>query len=376
MKFQRQKLYNILGNPLVTLFKQCNVIVAGGAITSIFCNRDIVDIDVYVRSEKDLVALVSRLYRDYAVLCHTSKATLFINGTTQVQVIHIGYFESAEDIFVNFDFTVCMGAYDFSTETFVLHPDFLLHNSQRIMEFNGDTKFPLMSALRVQKYKEKGYGISKAEFLKIVIACMDLQVTSYAELKEHLGGMYGLNMDKLFDETKPFSLKDAMDQLSNLYLSDDYYKEPTKLPYDSVDDLIDNILKKPCRYFEYNGTKYLVRSSGNAKSTSEIPENTTKISVREYFAGLGLTKYVKAVDGKYFSYWDKTFEYVLGETVVGRGNRGTGIFCGVGGRALQYGGNDDATLISLELIDDSDVIRIESDGAVELRKAKFVRVIQ
>lgn len=374
MKYQRQKLYNIIGDPLVTLFKQCNVIVAGGAITSIFCNREVVDIDVYVRSEKDLVALVTRLYKDYYVLCHTSKATLFINREPQVQVIHIGYFESAEDIFVNFDFTVCMGAYDFSIETFVLHPDFLLHNSQRIMEFNGDTKFPLMSALIVQKYKDKGYGISKAEFLKIIIACMDLQVTSYAQLKEHLGGMYGFNMDKLFDETKEFSLKDAMAQLSNLYLSDDYYKEPTKLPFESVDYLIDNILKKPCKYFESNGAKYLIHSSGNIKRVTVTPENSLRITPKEYFAEHRLIKYVKAVDGKYFSYHDKTFEYPLGETVTARGNFGAGIFCGLNERALIYEGNDGATLIELEFIDDNDILYI-NDSVVQLRKAKFVKVL-
>lgn len=43
---EKKKLKQTLGDNAWELFKQAGVFVAGGAVTSVFCNREINDIDI------------------------------------------------------------------------------------------------------------------------------------------------------------------------------------------------------------------------------------------------------------------------------------------------------------------------------------------
>lgn len=62
-EFEKNKLYQHLedGTPslksLIQDFKDQKVMIAGGAITSLFCNREINDIDVYFRTEEAALPL-------------------------------------------------------------------------------------------------------------------------------------------------------------------------------------------------------------------------------------------------------------------------------------------------------------------------------
>jgi hypothetical protein len=48
-EFEKNKLYSILGKSLVENLKCCHAYIAGGTITSLFCNREYNDIDIYFR---------------------------------------------------------------------------------------------------------------------------------------------------------------------------------------------------------------------------------------------------------------------------------------------------------------------------------------
>jgi hypothetical protein len=192
-QFEKNKLYAYLGEDLVKVLKHHKGFIAGGTITSLFCNREINDVDVYFRDEESILGFLNEVWSGGRhVVSHTKKATQLMYDDINLQVIHFQYFNRSEEIFNTFDFTTCMGCYDFDTEHFTLHPDFLKHNSQRILKFNSETAFPIVSLLRVQKYEKKGYSISKPEFIRIILTCMNLAIESYDELKEQLGGMYGI----------------------------------------------------------------------------------------------------------------------------------------------------------------------------------------
>lgn len=180
LTYEKSKLYDYLDN-MIDELKDAKVFVAGGLITSLFCNREINDIDIYFRDKESFISFMYKMYNGSTIWSHTKKATLFVKDDKHAQLIHFKFFESAQDIFDTFDFTVCMGCFDFATEEFIFHPDFLRHNSQRILEFNPNTAYPIVSALRIQKYEKKGYRISKPEFLKVILACLKLQITSYDE---------------------------------------------------------------------------------------------------------------------------------------------------------------------------------------------------
>lgn len=316
--FEKNKLYAYLGKHLVSFMKDYNAYVAGGTVTSLFSNREINDVDVYFPNERKAIAFLSHLIEDGAwVVSHTKKATQLMYDEKNVQVIHFDYYETAEELFSSFDYTVCMGLYDFSTEEYVLHDDFLKHNSQRILKYNPKTSYPIVSMLRIQKYEDKGYKVSKPEFVRVVLSCMNLEINSYEELKDHMGGLYGENFDKLFEdvEDEDFDLEVAINKLADLALSEDYFKMPESKEYE-LDEIIKNISKEPLTYIETKNKKLIINYFGELAEVNEVPENHIKVDAEEYFSNNKLYKYVKKQDGRYMSFYNNSFEYKLCDQIV------------------------------------------------------------
>ena len=178
MQYQNElrKIKSLVSEDTWEILQMSNAIIAGGAITSVFCNRDVNDLDVYFRNEEDFCVFLDLVFGGgfHLVACHmTNRSILFRDKVTKqdVQVIVYKFFENELAIFNDYDFTCNMGALSFGwkergypeDEQFVLHSKFMQHNSQRYLEFNTGTAYPLISALRVSKYAEKGYNISKAQ---------------------------------------------------------------------------------------------------------------------------------------------------------------------------------------------------------------------
>lgn len=154
-KFEQKKLKEYLKEDLYKYLKKYNCIIAGGFITSLFTKKDVNDVDIYFRSREELSKFLRNEMRNQWVISATDKAILLKKNGIEIQLIYFKYYKNAKEIFKTFDFTVCMGAYDFKKEEFVLHEDFLKHNSQRMLVFNTKTSFPIISALRIDKYKNK-----------------------------------------------------------------------------------------------------------------------------------------------------------------------------------------------------------------------------
>lgn len=385
-QFEEKKLKSLLGGA-VELFKKYNAFVAGGAITSIFTNNEINDIDVYVRNEDDLLGLIEELF-DYCgdkVLSSTKKSTLFAYEELLIQVIHFKCFETVEDIFDSFDFTSVMGAYDFKNDKFCFHDDFMKHNSQKIIKFNSNTAYPLISALRIQKYEGKGYKISKAEYLRIVMTCMKLDINSYEELQDHLGGMYGVNLDKLFDDIKddPFDLQKAIDKLAEITLSDEYFEKPDFDFIYELDDVISKISPKAIKYVEFKGKTYRVHSSGEIEYESKKYENHTMLDIKDVFKENKLYKFVtKNEDGTYSSYYDDKFTYKIGEMAEATGETGS-YSCDKGKLHFNvkekiekstYYNKKDKVLLEV-MFNTDDLIDIDNSQKVTARKVYVVREV-
>ncbi|WP_064199078.1 hypothetical protein [Brevibacillus brevis] len=315
-KFEKGKLYDYLGKELVRDLIKAKAYIAGGTITSLFCNREINDLDIYFRNEHSMIEFLEGIWdeNDSWVVALTKKSILLVKDQQQIQLVHDRTYETAEEIFKAFDFTVCMGCFDFATESFVLHEDFMKHNSQRQLRFNHQTLYPIVSSLRINKYKEKGYSIAKSEFLKVMLSCMKLNIDSYEELKKHLGGMYGINLDKIFDETKEFSLEDAIIQLCDLHFNEDYYVKPIHTEFKNLEDIIARISKE-LNYIVLNDDIYRINADGTLRELEEKPENGTEVDKNEYFAGRKFYKFVQKKDDKYYSFYDENFEYMIGAEI-------------------------------------------------------------
>jgi hypothetical protein len=254
-EFEKKKLLNSLNEDILELLKNEQCIIAGGSITSLFTRNEINDIDIYFRSKESLINALKEIKEQSTIMAFTDKATMFVKDSSEYayQFIHFKFFDNPQEIFDTFDFTVCMGAYDFKTDDFIFHPSFLTHNSQRLLKVNEKTAYPIMTALRVQKYLDKGYTISKPEFIKIMLVINQLNIITYKQLKEQMGGMYGVNYDKLFKDIQDndnFDINVAIETLSDIILDDSYFELPFR---DKID-------------FKHEIEKYINNSYGESKN--------------------------------------------------------------------------------------------------------------
>lgn len=183
--------------------------LAGGAITSVFTNKPIKDYDLYFKDKMSFVRAVDSAYEDgWYCLAHTDRAITFSDSGTVVQLMSFDWFPTAQSIFDKYDFTVCMAAIDLESKEFFRHPNFLTDLAKRAIKFNHGTEFPLASAMRVIKYKEKGFEIDPSEYLKILLAIIFKNPQNWDELSSQVGGQYGAALQVKDD--MEFSLENAI----------------------------------------------------------------------------------------------------------------------------------------------------------------------
>jgi hypothetical protein len=251
---EKNKLIKHIGNnDIVVLLKQAGCFIAGGTITSLFSDKEINDIDVYFKDYKSLCFVLKNLFNvaetdedfidveSFALIYthHTSKSILFTKDGLNVQLIYFKFFNTPQEIFDTFDFTACMGAYDCANEQFVLHDSFLKDVAQRKLVANPRTAFPIISLLRVDKYRQKGYKISRKDFVNLCLSVNRLDLKSWNDLADAIGGMYGYTYTDMFDTTKTFTMDEAISQLEVLETNmDNVALINTGMDYDI---LMDNI---------------------------------------------------------------------------------------------------------------------------------------
>lgn len=255
-EMQSKQIENIFGevDDFYHNLKVLGAYLAGGAVTSIFTNKEVNDLDIYFRSLNDIKAFIACCFGElddessywkveYEELvdfestdlqcCGYTKKSIMLRTRSgqEVQLIHCDFYETPEDIFNTFDFCMNMGVYDFKEQMFVLHDNFLVDNSCRKLTVNTGTAFPIISQLRIDKYKQRGYSINRKEFIKLSLAVSELSLKSWDDVKNAVGGMYGYTLEELFDENKEFSYEELYNQIENLGIKLDQNK-----PMAVVDD--------------------------------------------------------------------------------------------------------------------------------------------
>lgn len=349
-KYEKEKLLSLIEDKeLIKIFKDNNAILAGGCIRNVFTKSDVNDFDVYFRNADDFYNCAIELYEsNYYNSGYTDKALTFSvksvgikNSNITIQLISFNFYNDVKDIFDDFDFTICMGAYDFKDEKFVLHKDFLKHNSQRILFFNEKTRFPIISGLRVQKYESYGYEISKSQMIKIFLSICNLDIKNYEDLKKQIGGMYGNNLEKNIPEKKDkeFDLMDYIEDIGKNYLKHDekdFYKETND---DEFRIILSKISGRKIKYVEFKNRDYEVVSNGSdgiplfeeiiiLDKYKEIYEKVDINSVIKF--PIKLYKFVnKSAGNKFYSFYRHSFEYKKDSYITpdNENSSGSGIYC-------------------------------------------------
>ena len=246
-----KQLKNAIPEDVLAILTHEKCFIAGGALTSIFTGTQINDIDIYSRSRDSLDRVMQvfcdikdkeltvkrpvvgdnqfRVDDNIQPVTITKKSVVFSQGNgywnptkgsytpqASLQFISFQYFDTPEDIFDTFDFSINMCAYDCASGELTLHDNFLKHLARRSLVVNTNTAYPLISLLRCDKYKERGYNISTKEQMGLMFAVANMKIDSWEDAKDHIGGMYGFDVEDLFNEDEEFSLDKVIDQLKSI----------------------------------------------------------------------------------------------------------------------------------------------------------------
>lgn len=229
--------------------------IAGGALTSVFSNKPISDIDIYFKSKEAFEDAIFDAYDD-GLWAHAAsdRSITFVDNGRVVQFIYFEFFETAEAVFDAFDFTCCMAAWDIDAKDWVFHPDFMKHVAQRYLSFHPGTRFPFASLLRVAKYQQRGYSIGRGDLLQIALRCHQVPLTSWEDFAHAVGGQYGEEVIDLQDKGE-FTVDAAIKLLQRESIIRDYV--PRAMPGNPGDMLEYLELLKKQPFVKYTGKYFL-----------------------------------------------------------------------------------------------------------------------
>lgn len=278
-------------------FELKNCFIAGGAILSSVTKTDINDYDIYPKNFDGFVDVLYSLRENGAyVVSLTDRAITYIcnhvhdrNGNrVTAQVMLFDWFDTPKKIFDYFDFTVCMAAYDCDTNEYTFHDKFYPDVASKTLRFNHNTKYPLGSLIRVQKYKNKGFNIGKLEYAKIALAiCQRGMPRSWRELEAQIGGIYGKELS-LQTEGIEYSYENAIEVLSNMDLDIGNYMSDNSENYSkmTIEDIVscyetsfDKFIEIDDRHYCYVDDYFLKKPFSKLfADTVGIPRNVKKVN--------------------------------------------------------------------------------------------------
>ena len=169
IKLSKNRFPKNVSEHLDNLFAFNSRIIAGGAIISLLCDKDVEDYDFYLLPDSSIkVSPVINPDYTFYTKHHTKNADALIFNhknkflkSIKVQVVNCIRPENPEELFKTFDFTVCCVAYDGTN--FYTHDSFFFDLNSRTLKFaNKDYETnPILQYKRMIKYMKKGFAPSK-----------------------------------------------------------------------------------------------------------------------------------------------------------------------------------------------------------------------
>jgi hypothetical protein len=185
---------------LLEKLSELDLIICGGAITSLFSGQRINDLDFYCRdiSKYEETCIFINLYFKEFLGQSINAKTMRREDKYIAQVIK-AFHGSPEEIFSTFDFTITTGAYEFKTRKFVFGEHFLEDIAARRLVYLGGSRYPICAMYRTKKFQKRGYELPGSTIMHIAVSIMQLEVETYKELKDQLMGIDTLYLQRLFD---------------------------------------------------------------------------------------------------------------------------------------------------------------------------------
>lgn len=343
--------------------------LSGGALTSIVTGKEVNDFDIYFPNRESLLAVVREFQGDNTHCCFISEKSITYAVTeggvpVTIQLIYYDFYKSAKAIWKHFDYSVNMATLDFHRGKLYTHKDFMLHNSQRYLDFNKNTKFPMISALRIQKYKDRGYHISRTQYMKIMMAVNKLKLNSWEDFSAAVGNLYGLNFIKQEQLTGKFSLAKAF-----TIIEDTDFDGKSIAEYKFDPHTVDLVLAGETLKYSVLPDKQVITNHCNDQAADLIKVGAVKgklVSVKDLL-GERLYKWVKPT---LHSIYYGEFKYTIGEEAISAGkqrmfSKPKGLYCNTAKDLLNNCGSYYEDKVCLELdYKEEDIISVNSNEIV------------
>lgn len=375
---EKKKLKSLMHKDTYKLLKNNKCFLAGGSLVDLFRGADtstIKDLDVYFRNSNDALKIISEL--KYHKPTYADEKSIIMSPNSEhykipINIITFNYFDSLDNIFKTYDFTVCMGGYDFEKEEFGFDNRFFKDNMANRLTYSLNSQYPLGAVVRrMDKYQKKGFRMTRKELLKMVLDCFKLNLNTPEKLKEQIAGMYGTGIEDLVPEGEEFTIPavtKALDNMKDVSVSFEEFQE-----FQSVNigkafkDILKIIKLKDSYFYQSKETKEIFFNLEVYDDEKDpIPEEVDKVifPIKAY-------KFVrKLVDGRLVSLFNKEYEYKIGRIQIPE----EGLFRSLYGYMAEQ---EDCN----EYEDYKDVVRIEmeighEDDIVQIYKsyAKFNKV--
>lgn len=371
---ETNKIKSYLGEKLYKELVNRKCFLAGGAVLGLLNGSEIKDFDIYCRQATDAIYLAEKipsLTDKHKHKYSDSKSIVFGCGenkyTCEMNLIVLDYYDNLQSIFDSYDFTVCMGGFDFSKEEFGFGDRFFKDNMAKRVFYSTKSNYPLGALTRrLIKYQNKGFKVSDKEILKMTLDCMKLDLTDRDVLKDQLGGLYGLKVEELFPDDGDYSITDLIEKLNTM--SEDINKKRfTYRNYDATKTFKDHVEWKKIN----DVRKILVDKKTGAFLSTEYLDDDTDIKDVEF--PLTIHKYVRYddVNKRYFSFFRNKFEYIKGETVTPQ-NTYDGLYGYLEGMSdyYKYAYKPDAVKIKLK-VEKDDIMEVNAQH-IRFKKAYVV----
>lgn len=155
---------------------------------------------------------------DYRPVFFTDNA---ISLKGKIQLV-LRFWGEPEKIISSFDYVHCTNYFDRGNQDLHISKDALMSILNKQLKYVG-SQFPICSLFRMRKYMERGYTISAGEILKMAFQISNLDLTDINVLREQLIGV---------DTTYMIDLVDRLEQAQ---------EDNVDIDYTYVVDLIDEI---------------------------------------------------------------------------------------------------------------------------------------
>lgn len=189
--------------------KELGLMICGGAISSLFTESQVNDLDfymIYPEKKEECINFLRSIFVDktfYSKNAITLKRkSPYSRRVYSVQLITRFSGEPSE-IFDWFDFTITHGAYRFDTNSFEFGDRFFSDLSRRRLVYSGASMYPICAMYRTKKYVDRGYKLSGATVMHIALSIVQLKIENYAQLKEQLMGIDTMYLQKLLEAKNP-----------------------------------------------------------------------------------------------------------------------------------------------------------------------------